>query len=195
MLTDPVQDLIDAGQCSPTVRVPGNDLGPRAVVSSAPRMDRAQIGKYRIVEKIGQGAMGEVFKAEDPVLHRFVAIKTISGGMAPDSDLRKRFLREAQSAARLSHPHIITVFDFGEDHDRVFMAMELLEGIDLKEAIRARKLPTLEDRLEVMAESATAWPSPTPRASSTATSSPRTSTSRRGKCQDHGLGLAAGRVG
>jgi eukaryotic-like serine/threonine-protein kinase len=113
-------------------------------------MDRAQIGKYRIVGKIGQGAMGEVFKAEDPVLHRFVAIKTISGGMAPDSDLRKRFLREAQSAARLSHPHIITVFDFGEDQDRVFMAMELLEGIDLKEAIRARKLPSLEDQLEVM---------------------------------------------
>lgn len=113
-------------------------------------MDRQQIGKYRILAKIGQGAMGEVFKAEDPVLHRFVAIKTISGGMAPDSDLRKRFLREAQSAARLSHPHIITIFDFGEDQDRVFMAMELLEGIDLKEAIRARKLPTLDDRLEVM---------------------------------------------
>jgi len=113
-------------------------------------MDRTQIGKYRIVGKIGQGAMGEVFKAEDPVLHRFVAIKTISGGMAPDSDLRKRFLREAQSAARLSHPHIITVFDFGEDQDRVFMAMELLEGNDLKEAIRARKLASLEDRLEVM---------------------------------------------
>jgi serine/threonine-protein kinase len=113
-------------------------------------MDRPQIGKYRIVGKIGQGAMGEVFKAEDPVLHRFVAIKTISGGMAPESDLRKRFLREAQSAARLSHPHIITVYDFGEDQDRVFMAMELLEGIDLKEAIRAGKLPSLEEQLEVM---------------------------------------------
>jgi serine/threonine-protein kinase len=113
-------------------------------------MDRQQIGKYRILGKIGQGAMGEVFKAQDPVLNRFVAIKTISGGMAPDSDLRRRFLREAQSAARLSHPNIITVFDFGEEQDRVFMAMELLEGIDLKEAIRARTLGTLEEKLEVM---------------------------------------------
>jgi serine/threonine protein kinase/tetratricopeptide (TPR) repeat protein len=116
----------------------------------ARHMDRPQIGKYRILGKIGQGAMGEVFKAEDPVLHRFVAIKTISGGMAPESDMRKRFLREAQSAARLSHPHIITVFDFGEDQDLVYMAMELLEGVDLKEAIRTRKLATLDERLEVM---------------------------------------------
>ena len=71
-------------------------------------MNHQQIDKYRILGKIGQGAMGEVFKAEDSVLHRFVAIKTISGGMAPESDLRKRFLREAQSAARLSHPNIIS---------------------------------------------------------------------------------------
>ncbi|HVR71389.1 MAG TPA: protein kinase [Vicinamibacteria bacterium] len=120
------------------------------MVSSPATMERQQIGKYRILGKIGQGAMGEVFKAQDPVLNRFVAIKTISGGMAPESDLRKRFLREAQSAARLSHPNIITVFDFGEEQDRVFMAMELLEGIDLKEAIRARTLATLDDQLAVM---------------------------------------------
>jgi serine/threonine-protein kinase len=113
-------------------------------------MSPPQIGKYRIVGKIGQGAMGEVFKAQDPVLNRFVAIKTISSGMAPESDLRKRFLREAQSAARLSHPNIITVFDFGEEQDRVYMAMELLEGVDLKEAIRAKTLPSVDERLEVM---------------------------------------------
>jgi serine/threonine-protein kinase len=74
-----------------------------------------QIGKYKILEKIGEGAMGEVYKAHDPVLNRFVAVKTISAELGADDTLRKRFEREAQSAARLNHPNIITVFDYGEE--------------------------------------------------------------------------------
>ena len=112
-------------------------------------MERGQIGKYKLVEKIGQGAMGEVFRALDPVLNRPVAIKTISASMGLDETLRKRFHREAQSAARLNHPNIITVYDFGEERGTIFMAMELLEGRDLKELIGKREL-AMGDKLSIM---------------------------------------------
>ncbi|HXB55185.1 MAG TPA: protein kinase [Vicinamibacteria bacterium] len=113
-------------------------------------MDLAQIGKYEIVGKIGQGAMGEVYKARDPALGRFVAIKTISQRLDVNDLMRQRFQREAQAAAQLAHPNIITVFEFGEEAGMSFIAMELLEGIDLKEVIERRKLPRLEDKLPVL---------------------------------------------
>jgi hypothetical protein len=110
------------------------------------------IGKYRVVGKIGKGAMGEVYKAKDPLLNRFVALKTISPTLAADPDFKKRFQREAQSAAGLNHPNIITVYDFGEEQGLTFMAMELLEGVDLREAIRSRALGHLGRKLEVMVQ-------------------------------------------
>ena len=113
-------------------------------------MEQPAIGKYRLVSRIGQGAMGEVFKAHDPSLNRMVAVKTISSSLGTDSELRRRFLREAQSAARLNHPNIITVYDFGEEQGRIFMAMELLEGSDLKDLIGSHALPDLERKLDVM---------------------------------------------
>jgi serine/threonine-protein kinase len=109
-----------------------------------------QIGKYKILEKIGEGAMGEVYKAHDPVLNRFVAVKTISAELGADDTLRKRFEREAQSAARLNHPNIITVFDYGEEHGKIYMAMELLDGSDLKQAIARRAPLSLDDKLSVV---------------------------------------------
>jgi serine/threonine protein kinase len=109
-----------------------------------------QIGKYRVLGRIGHGAMGEVFKAHDAVLNRFVAIKTIAADLKSDDTLRKRFEREAQSAARLNHPNVVTVYDFGEEQDKVYMAMELLEGHDLKQAIASRTLPDLLGRLSIM---------------------------------------------
>ena len=115
-------------------------------------MDFEKIGKYQIVGKIGQGAMGEVFKAHDPVLNRLVAVKTISGSPGAESDARKRFLREAQSAARLNHPNIITVYDLGEEKGRIFMAMELLEGTDLREIINSHAISDLGHKLELMEE-------------------------------------------
>ena len=107
----------------------------------------SQIGKYRLSERIGAGAMGEVYRAHDTVLDRPVALKIIIGG---DDDKRQRFRREAQSAARLAHPNIVTVHDFGEDSGRFFMAMELLDGHDLKRAIAGNVLPDLQSRLAVM---------------------------------------------
>ncbi len=109
-----------------------------------------QIGKYKIVGKIGQGAMGEVFKAHDAVLNRMVAIKTINADLGSDETLRKRFQREAQSAARLNHPNIITVYDYGEEHNKIYMAMELLEGTDLKQTIVQRAPLSLDEKLEIM---------------------------------------------
>jgi serine/threonine-protein kinase len=112
-------------------------------------MNLDHIGKYRIVGKIGQGAMGEVYKAKDPLLNRFVAIKTIAPSLAAETDFRHRFKKEAQSAAALSHPNIVTIFDFGEEDGTVYMAMELLEGQDLREVIRARG-QSLAEKLALM---------------------------------------------
>jgi serine/threonine protein kinase len=109
-----------------------------------------QIGKYKILEKIGQGAMGEVHKAHDPILNRFVAVKTISSDLSGDDTLRRRFEREAQSAARLNHPNIITVYDYGEEHGKIYMAMELLEGSDLKQAIARRAPLSLDEKLSIV---------------------------------------------
>ena len=113
-------------------------------------MEFEKIGKYKILEEIGQGAMGVVYKAHDPILNWHVAIKTISASLGADDDLRKRFHREAQAAARLNHNNIITVFDFGEEHGKIYMAMELLEGTDLKDVMATGQLPTLNDKLAVM---------------------------------------------
>jgi hypothetical protein len=109
-----------------------------------------QIGKYKILGKIGQGAMGEVYKAHDPVLGRFVAIKTISKGVSSDDKARERFQKEAQSAAHLNHPNIITVYDFGEEDGTIYMAMELLEGTDLRELIDKRALTKIAEKLGIM---------------------------------------------
>jgi predicted Ser/Thr protein kinase len=109
-----------------------------------------QIGKYRELSKIGQGAMGEVFKGHDPVLNRDVAIKVISASLAADDTMRERFRREAEAAAKLNHPNIITVYDLGEEKGKFYMAMELLEGRDLKELIGQRALGDLQQKLDVM---------------------------------------------
>src|SRR5262249_56333052 len=85
--------------------------------STRGHMELEKIGKYQIVGKIGQGAMGEVYKALDPILNRNVAIKTMSASIGADDELRKRFLREAQSAAHRNHPNIITLYEIGRAHD------------------------------------------------------------------------------
>src|SRR5262249_28213821 len=123
------------------------------LVFGGPRpMQRSQLGKYRIVDKIGQGAMGEVYKAHDPVLNRFVAIKTITTSLGGDEQFRKRFQREAQSVAQLNHRNVVTVYDFDNDKEQglVYLVMELLEGTDLKDVIARRALPRIEDKLSVL---------------------------------------------
>jgi serine/threonine protein kinase len=115
-------------------------------------MAEQRIGKYRIVERIGRGGMGMIFKAHDPVLDRQVALKVISPEVEVTDELRTRFFREAQACARLNHPNIVTVYDMGEDEGRLFIVMELLEGQELRRLIAPGSPLTLEEKVSVMTQ-------------------------------------------
>ena len=107
------------------------------------------IGKYEVVELIGRGGMGTIFRARDPVLERAVALKVVSS-LEVTPELRARFFREAQACARLSHRNIVTIHDIGEDGGRLFIVMELLEGEELRQLIARRAPLTLEDKLSLL---------------------------------------------
>ena len=99
-----------------------------------------QIGRYRILGLLGKGAMGTVYRGRDESLERDVAVKVMSIGQA-DADARHRFLREGKAAGRLQHPNIVTIYELGEHEGQPFMALELLEGMDLQHAIEAGMRP------------------------------------------------------
>ena len=105
-----------------------------------PPIGPSKIGKYEVEERVGEGAMGVVYRACDPVLKRRVAIKVMSDAFAQNDDLRERFLREAQAAGSLQHPNVITIYDFGEVDGHPYIAMEFVEGQDVAELL-AHQVP------------------------------------------------------
>ncbi len=123
-------------------------------------MSEQHIGKYLVLEEIGRGAMGIVYKARDPLIDRVVAIKTIRFDMISNPEQReeaqKRFLREAKSAGSLSHPNIVTIYDVGEDQGQAFIAMEYIEGRSLEAWLGEKKRWAVEDAVRFIIEVAEA---------------------------------------
>ena len=138
----------------------GGSSHPGDIGATISGMDaKPTLGRYEVLGELGRGAMGVVYKGEDPKIHRTVAIKTVSLSEFEEDmveEMKERFFREAESAGLLAHPNIVTIYDCGEEHDLAFIAMEFLEGGDLEDYTKGGTLPPLRDTLSMVSDVASA---------------------------------------
>src|SRR5258706_1137378 len=136
--------LSRARQMSETLILGGGQTPPGGTLALGGGTEKPMLGRYQVDKELGKGAMGVVYLGKDPEIGRVVAIKTmaLAQEFEPDelAEVKERFFREAETAGRLSHPNIVTIFDAGEEHDLCFIAMELLKGGDLVTYSRAGNL-------------------------------------------------------
>ena len=159
--TDVQERLKRAKNLSETVVLGGGASHPGGtLLLSGGGIEKPMLGRYQVEKELGKGAMGVVYLGRDPKIGRQVAIKTLAlssefeGGELKDA--RERFFREAETAGRLQHPHIVTIFDAGEEHDLAYIAMEFLRGQDLVQHTQAGRLLPLAAVLRIGAHVAQA---------------------------------------
>ena len=120
----------------------------RAPATPPPAGIPQKLGRYEVIEVVGKGAMGTVYRGKDPAIDRLVALKTIrfdpSTGAEEIAELRERLYREARAAGKLSHPNIVTIYDVGEEGDLQYIAMEFLEGYTLEEVVKKKQAPNFK---------------------------------------------------
>ncbi|HSC81013.1 MAG TPA: serine/threonine-protein kinase, partial [Chitinolyticbacter sp.] len=137
----------------------GNNVGGTLLLAGGD-VEKPMLGRYQVEKELGKGAMGVVYMGRDPKIGRVVAIKTmaLSQEFEPDmlGEARERFFREAETAGRLSHPNIVSIFDAGEEHDLAFIAMEFLKGQDLTAQTRPDQLLPLIDAVAIVRQVAEA---------------------------------------
>jgi len=143
--TDVQLRLKRARNLSETVVLGGTSSHPGGtLLLSGGGIEKPMLGRYQVEKELGKGAMGVVYQGRDPKIGRVVAIKTLALSAEFEGselqDARERFFREAETAGRLQHPNIVTIFDAGEEHDLAFIAMEFLHGRDLTDHTRANNL-------------------------------------------------------
>ncbi len=136
------------GKCATRIRPFEGDALSKTITTGAratlPGREGLLAGKYAIISELGKGGMGVVYKAEDTKLERKVALKFLPPELTEDLEARERFVREAKAAAALSHNHICTVYEIGEEENRLFIAMECIEGESLRQKILRGPLPHAE---------------------------------------------------
>jgi serine/threonine-protein kinase len=154
------QKVSRAKQLSETVILGGGAARTNTGILTAESVEKPMLGRYQVERELGKGAMGVVYQGKDPKIGRIVAIKTmaLAQEFEPDelADVKARFFREAETAGRLNHPNIVTIFDAGEEHDLAYIAMEFLKGQDLVPFTKAGHLLSPEKAVSIIARVADA---------------------------------------